>query len=96
MILKVIEDRVLVVPIPEEKESEKWWTMEVRTEKPIRWSVISVWYWRTLENWNKEIMDVKVGDIVYFTKYAPDVFTHEEKEYYSIKQSSILAINCED
>jgi len=41
-------------------------------------------------------MDVKVGDIVYFTKYAPDVFTHEEKEYYSIKQSSILAINCED
>ena len=40
-------------------------------------------------------MDVQVGDIVYFTQYAPDEIEVEEdgekKKYLVIKHSSILA-----
>jgi co-chaperonin GroES (HSP10) len=36
-------------------------------------------------------MDVKEGDIVYFTKYAPDEIEVDDVTYLIIKQDSILA-----
>ena len=91
--LQAIQDRVLAEPIPEEKISGMGVILETRTEKPVRGTVISVWPWRTLENWERETMDVKVGDEIFFTKYWPDSMYDWEKEIFSIKQSTILAIN---
>jgi chaperonin GroES len=57
--------------------------------------VIAVGAGKILENGTRSPIDVKVGDIVYFTQYAPDeieVQAGEEKvKYLVIKHSSLLA-----
>ena len=91
--LKALEDRVIVEPIDEDKDSEAGYTLEVRTEKPIKWVVIDVGPGRTLDSWSRENMDLCIWDIVYFTKYAPDEFFYKDKRYFSLKQSTILSYN---
>jgi chaperonin GroES len=44
-----------------------------------------------LDNGSRAPIDVKVGDVVYFTKYAPDELDVDGKKYLVVKQSSILA-----
>ena len=90
--LKTLEDRILVLPIDEAKETSRGVILETQTEKQTKGTVIFVGPGRTLENGMRENMDVKEWDIVFFTKYGPDELLYEDKKYFSIKQSSILAI----
>lgn len=94
--LKALQDRYIVEPIEEEKKSDTWVILETRTEKPIRGRIVGVGPGRTLESWWREHMDVNVWDIIYFAKYWPDEFYHEDKKYFSIKQSTILAVYSKD
>ncbi|MDR0859927.1 MAG: co-chaperone GroES [Candidatus Peribacteria bacterium] len=64
-------------------------------EKPHKGEVVAIGSGRILDNGNRSPIDVKVGDVVYFTQYAPDeieVSEGEEKvKYLVIKHSSLLA-----
>lgn len=64
-------------------------------EKPSKWTVIAVGQGSILDNGQRWPMDVKVGDVVYFTKYSPDEIevneNGEKTTYLVIKHSSILA-----
>ena len=80
--LKVVYDKILVKPIAVNTTSDTWITLETRTEKPEQGEVVAC---------GKEVKTVKVGHIVYFTKYAPDIIEEDGVEYYSIKESLILA-----
>jgi co-chaperonin GroES (HSP10) len=44
-----------------------------------------------LDNGSRAPIDVKIWDIVYFTKYSPDELEVDWIKYLVIKQSSILA-----
>ena len=61
-------------------------------EKPQKGEVISVGTGRTLDNGNKEPMDVKVGEIVLFAKYGGSDIKFEGTEYKILSIRDILGI----
>ena len=90
--MKTVDDKIIVQALDDSlKTSSMWIITDTREDRPYRWIVIAVWPWRTLENWEREIMLVKEWDMVFFTRYWPDEFEYEGERYYSIKQWSILA-----
>lgn len=65
-------------------------------EKPSQGKVVAIGKGKILENGQRGPMDVKVGDIVYFTKYSPDELevdvNGEKKKYLVVTHSSLLAV----
>ncbi len=86
-----IEDHVLVEPIEEENKTKSGIILPDSKEKPSKWKVVAVGEGKVLDNWNRSPIDVKVWDIIYFTKYSPDEIEFEWTKYLIIKQSWILA-----
>lgn len=87
-----LEDHVLVKPLEEEKTSASGLILPDSKEKPSKGEVIAVGKGKILDNGQRAPMDVKVGDIVHFTKYSPDELEVGDEKYLVIKQSSILAV----
>lgn len=92
-----LEDHVLIEPIEQEETTKSGIVLaQSNKEKPSKWTIVAVWAGKILENWQRAPMDVQVGDVVHFTKYAPDEidvwWVWEKKKYLIVKQSSILAI----
>ena len=61
-------------------------------EKPQKGSVVAVGTGRTLDNGNKEPMDVKVGETVLFAKYGGSDLKYEGTEYKILSIRDILGI----
>lgn len=91
MKLLPLEDHILVEAIEEENKTKSGIILPEKNEKPSKGKVIAVGDWKILDNWTRAPMDVKIGDIVYFTKYSPDELDIDWKKYLVIKLSSILA-----
>lgn len=91
MKLLPLEDHILVEAIEEENKTKSWIILPEKNEKPSKGKVIAVWDGKILDNWTRAPIDVKVWDIVYFTKYSPDELEIEWVKYLVIKQASILA-----
>ena len=89
--LQPLEDHILVQAIEEENKTKSWIILPESKEKPSKGEVIAVGSGKILDNGNRGPIDVKVGDLVYFTKYAPDELEVEGQKYLVIKQSSLLA-----
>lgn len=92
-----LEDNVLVEPIEEEQTTASGLILpDNNNEKPSKWTVVATGEGKIKEDGSRVPMDVKVWDVVHFTKYAPDeieVGTGSDKTtYLIIKHSSILAI----
>ena len=94
-LLTPLEDHILVTPIEDENKTKSWIILPDSKEKPSTWTVVAVGAGKILDNGNRAPIDVKVWDVVYFTKYAPDEIEVEEEgvkqKYLVIKQSSLLA-----
>ena len=93
-----LENHVIVEAKEEEEAKSKSGIIlpeNTNKEKPSQGVVIAVGAGSILDNGQRGPMDVAVGDVVYFTKYAPDEIKvgegDDEKTYLVIKQSSILA-----
>ncbi len=83
---------LLVEPIFDESTTKSGIIITKKEEeKPWKWKVIAVWEWKLLEDWSRGAMDVKIWDIVYFTKYAPDEVEVDGKKYLVIQMTSVLA-----
>ena len=95
MTLLPIEDHVLIKPLTEDNVSKAGIILPESKEKPKKGEVMAFGKGRILDNGTRTEMDVQVGDIVYFTQYAPDEIEVEEdgekRKYLVIKHSSILA-----
>lgn len=61
-------------------------------EKPQRGEVIAVGPGKVLENGKRSVMEVKKGDKVLFTKYAPTEIKIDKEELYVLSANDILAI----
>jgi len=92
--LKPLNDYVLVEQSKEEAKSASWIiTAPTSKEKPWKWKVIAIWEGKKNPEWKLiEIDNIKVGDIVYFTKYAPEEIEVDGKKYLLIRSESILAV----
>lgn len=63
----------------------------VSKEKPSKFEVIAVGPGKINDQGKREPMEVKVGDVVYCSRYAGDEFKIENVEYRVVHQDSILA-----
>lgn len=86
--IKPLADRVLIEPKEAEtKTASGIFIPDTAKEKPQQGTVIAVGPGKI-----DEPMEVKVGDVVLFGKYAGTEVAVEEKKYLIVKQSDILAI----
>jgi len=86
-----LEDYVLVETYEEENTTKSWIILPDSEEKPSKWKVIAVGAGKILDSWERAPIDVKIGDIVYFTKYSPDELDVDGNKYLIIRHSSLLA-----
>lgn len=86
-----LEDHILVEAIEEENKTKSGILLPDNKEKPSKGKVVAVGNGKILDNGNRAPIDVKEGDIVYFTKYSPDELDVDGDKYLIIKQSSLLA-----
>ena len=86
--IKPLADRVLIEPKEAEtKTASGIYIPDTAKEKPQQGKVIAVGPGK-----KDEPMEVKVGDVVLYGKYAGTEVTFEDKKYLIVKQSDILAI----
>ena len=86
--IKPLADRVLVEPqAAEEKTASGIIIPDTAKEKPQRGKIVAVG-----PGTKDEKMEVKVGDIVLYGKYAGTELTIDGKDYLIMRQSDILAV----
>ena len=93
MVVKPLEDRVLVKPT-EQKEQNKGGIIipDTAKEKPEEGKVIAVGTGKTLENGQKKPVEVKKGDKVLFAKYSGTEITIDGDKHMIMREDEILAI----
>lgn len=88
-----LDDNVLVKPVEEETTTASGIVIPdtVSKEKPQRGEVISVGPGKLTDDGKRTAPDVKPGDIVYFTKYAPTEIKVDGEEFLIVESRSLLA-----
>ncbi len=94
MQIKPLSDHILIEPMKEEEKTKTGILLPdvAEKEKPEQGKVIAVGPGKTTSSGKVIPLDVKVGDKVLFTKYAPQEIKIEDKEYLIAKAEDILAI----
>ena len=88
MNIKPLADRVLIKPAPaEEKTASGIIIPDSAKEKPLKGEVVAAG-----PGTKDETMEVKVGDVVLYGKYAGTELNYDGEDYLIMKQSDILAI----
>ncbi len=92
--LNPLHDNVIIKPIQEEQTTASGIVIPdtASKEKPMRGKVLAVGPGKLDENGKRHPIDVKVGDVVVFTKYAPTEIKVNNEELYIMGSDSLLAI----
>ncbi len=91
--LKPLGDRVVVDPIEKEERTASGIILpETAKEKPQEGTIVAVGPGRRDEDGKLVPMDVKMGDVVLYAKYAGTEVKLEDKKVLILKESDILAI----
>lgn len=86
--IKPLADRVLIEPKEAEvKTAAGIYIPDTAKEKPQQGTVVAAGPGK-----KDEPMELKVGDVVIYGKYAGTEITVEDKKYLIVKQSDVLAI----
>ena len=94
MNIKPLSDHILIEPLPFEEKTKAGIILpdSAEKERPEQGKVIAVGPGRTVASGKVILMSVKVNDKVLFTKYGPNEFKIDGKEYLIAKQEDILAV----
>lgn len=91
--IRPLHDRVVIERMEEERTSAGGIVIpDTATEKPMRGKVIAVGVGKILENGTVRPLDVKVGNIIIFGKYAGTEVKIDNKEYVIMREDDIMAI----
>lgn len=91
--LRPMGDRVVVRPAAQEQTTRSGIVLpDTSKEKPQRGEIVAAGKGRLNEDGERVEMDVKVGDIVLFAKYAGTEFKHEDEDLLILSEKDILAI----
>ena len=95
MNLKPLGDRVVIKPRKaEEKTKGGIFLPETATkEKPLLGTVVAVGAGKIVEDGTRAAMEVKVDDVVIFSKYAGTEIKLEGEDYLIMREDDILAIS---
>ena len=90
--LKPLADRLVVKPIEREEVTKGGiFLPDTAKEKPQEGKVLAVGPGRLSEDGKRIAMDVKVGDIVIYSKYGGTEYKIEDEEVIILRESDILA-----
>lgn len=94
MNIKPLSDHVVIEPLKQEEKTKSGILLPDTAEKerPEQGRVIAVGPGKKTEDGKVVPLEVKVGDVVLFTKYGPNEVKIDEKEYLIAKAEDILAI----
>jgi chaperonin GroES len=85
-------DRVVIKPSPKEEVSRGGIVLpDTVKEKPVEGEIIAVGAGKLTDDGKRLPMDVKVGDIVVYSKYAGTEFKDKDEELVIMRESDILA-----
>ena len=91
--LRPLGDRVVIQPTPREEMTKSGIVLpDTAKEKPQEGKVIAAGPGRLTDEGKREPMDVKVGDVVLYAKYAGTEFKVDGEELLIVSQKDILAI----
>lgn len=91
--IQPLGDRVVVErEEAEEKTAGGILLPDTAKDKPSRGTVISIGNGRVLDDGSRASMQVKVGDKVLFTSYAPETIRIGEDEVLLMREEDILAV----
>jgi chaperonin GroES len=91
--LTPIGDRVVIKPAPEETKTKSGIVLpDAAKEKPSEGTVVAVGTGRILDNGQKVAIEVKVGDLVIYSKYGGTEVKLDSEEYIILAERDILAI----
>ena len=92
MSIKPLYDRILVKRIEEEEQKIGGIIIpDTAKEKPQEGEVIAVGAGRVLENGERQVPDVEVGDKILFGKYSGSEVKYGDEEYLIMREDDILA-----
>ena len=90
--LNPMADRLVVRPIEREEVTKGGiFLPDTAKEKPQEGKVLAVGPGRLSEDGNRIAMDIKVGDIVIYSKYGGTELKVDEEEVIILRESDILA-----
>ena len=93
MNLKPLGDRAVVEPLEKEERTASGIILpETAKEKPQEGTIIAVGPGRRDDDGKLVPMDVKLGDVVLYAKYAGTEIKLDDKKVLILKESDILAI----
>ncbi len=93
MNLKPLGSRLVVEPIEQEDVTASGIVLpETAKEKPQKGNVLSIRPGDRDDEGKRVPMDVKVGDVVLFAKYAGTEIKMDQKKILILKESDVLAI----
>ena len=90
--LQPMADRLVVKPIEKEDVTKGGIVLpDTAKEKPQEGKVLAVGPGRLTEEGKRLVMDIKVGDIVLYTKYGGTEIKIDDEELIILRESDILA-----
>lgn len=93
MNLRPLQDRIIVKRVEEEtKTAGGLFIPETAKEKPQRGEIVAVGNGKKTEEGKVLPLDVKVGDIVLFGKYAGTEIKVDGDEYLMMREDDLLAV----
>jgi chaperonin GroES len=91
--LQPLGDKVVVErDESEEKTAGGIYIPDAAKDKPTRGTIIAVGTGKVLDDGTRGEMQVKKGDRILFTSYAPETITIGDDEYLLMSESDILAV----
>jgi chaperonin GroES len=91
--LKPLGDRLVVEPLEKEEKTASGIILpETAKEKPQEGTVLAAGPGRTADDGKRIALDVKVGQVVLYAKYAGAEVKIDDKKLLILKESDILAI----
>ena len=91
--LQPLGDKVVVErEESQEKTAGGIYIPDAAKDKPTRGTIISVGTGKLLDDGSRGSLQVKKGDRVLFTSYAPEVIEIGDQEYLLMSESDILAV----
>ncbi len=91
--LQPLGDRVVIETLEAEEKTAGGIVLpaSVDKERPEQGKIVAVGPGKLVEG-KRQVPDVKVGDIVLFTKYGPNEVKVDDREYLIAREEDILAI----
>ncbi len=90
--LQPLADRLVVKPIEREEVTKGGIVLpDTAKEKPQEGKVMAIGPGRLSEDGKRIAMDVKVGDIVIYSKYGGTEYKVDDEEWVILRESDILA-----